>query len=242
VYLSIEYYDAGTSTLTLQYDAIGTDFSFYYKNGGSITLTNTNTWKSGTFHVTDAWFGNRQNAGADFRIGNVGNRFYLNRVWVTTDQPLPPVIDEVTPDPQIVSPGTPCGQQLQLLQGNPWPAWSVTPPAPPGLKISACGLVSGWTPGVEDIGDHIIVIAATNSEGSDTESWVVRVVSDKDFDQDGDVDQEDFGVFQHCLSGTGVSYGTGCAPADLDTNGAIDQTDFSLFWACMAGAGRPPGC
>jgi hypothetical protein len=63
-----------------------------------------------------------------------------------------------------------------------------------------------------------------------------------DFDLDGDVDQADFGVFQHCLSGSGVSYEPGCAAADLDANGAVDQKDFNLFWPCMAGPGQQPGC
>jgi len=42
-------------------------------------MTNTNTWKTHAFHVTDAYFGNRQNAGADFRIGDIGPVFYWTR-------------------------------------------------------------------------------------------------------------------------------------------------------------------
>ena len=37
-----------------------------------------------------------------------------------------------------------------------------------------------------------------------------------DADNDGDVDQADLGFFQCCVSGTGLSYGAGCGPADLD--------------------------
>ena len=113
---------------------------------------------------------------------------------------------------------------------------------PTGLQVSACGMVSGWTPGHGDLGDHTIVIEAANSEDSDTEEWVVRVPSRKDFDFDGDVDQADFGLFQHCQSGDGVGSGQGCDPADLDSDGDVDQSDFNLFWSCLAGSDQPPGC
>jgi len=61
-----------------------------------------------------------------------------------------------------------------------------------------------------------------------------------DYDGDGDVDQEDFGYFQACYSGTGVPYGPGCAAADLSGNGAVDQHDMEIFQACMSGANIPP--
>ena len=203
VYIIIEYFDTGTSTITLQYDSsTGTGLPAYYRVGGSVTLTNTNTWKSKTFHVTDAYFGNRQNAGADFRFGNVGNVFYLDKVRVTTEPPLAPVIAEVTPDPEIIRPNTAYTRQLSLSQGSPAPSWSVVQ-GPAGLQVSAAGLVSGWTPGPTEFGSFVFEIEASNSEGSDTESWVVRVVSWSDFDLDGDVDQSDFGFFQKCVSGDG---------------------------------------
>ena len=42
----------------------------------SVALTGTGAWRQHTFHVTDAYFGNRQNYGSDFRIsGGVGNTF-----------------------------------------------------------------------------------------------------------------------------------------------------------------------
>jgi len=151
------------------------------------------------------------------------------------------VIAEVTPDPEILSPLAPCIRQLELVQGNPWPTWTVTE-GPAGLQVSACGLVSGWTPGPADIGDHPIAIRAANSEGSDAEEWVVRVVSNKDFDFDGDVDPEDFGLLQRCLSGDCIGISEVCPFADLDSDGDVDETDFSLFWSCMAGAGELPGC
>jgi len=84
VTVSVDYYDLGTGTLTLQYDAIGSGLGNFYKNGGSVTLGNKDTWKQQTFYLTDAFFGNRQNNGADFRIfGGVGTTFYLDLIQVS---------------------------------------------------------------------------------------------------------------------------------------------------------------
>ncbi len=91
--ITVDYFDSGTGTLALQYDSdTGDTLPAFYKHGGSITLTGTNTWKQHTFQVNDAYFGNRQNQDADFRIfGGVGNTFYLDRLQVTTSQTIPPI-------------------------------------------------------------------------------------------------------------------------------------------------------
>ena len=47
-----------------------------------------------------------------------------------------------------------------------------------------------------------------------------------DFDMDGDVDQDDFGLFQRCLSGTDLAYPSGLAAADLDGDNDVDSADF----------------
>ncbi len=93
--ITIEYYDTGTGSLVLEYDSSDTaPFpGNIYKAGGSIVLTGSNTWKQHTYHVTDAYFGNRQNVGADFRIAKVGGGFfYLDIVQVAEETgPRPPV-------------------------------------------------------------------------------------------------------------------------------------------------------
>ena len=63
-----------------------------------------------------------------------------------------------------------------------------------------------------------------------------------DFDLDGDVDQQDFGHFQVCLSGFGTPYAAGCADADLEGDNDVDTNDLSVFLDCMAGANQPPRC
>jgi len=57
-----------------------------------------------------------------------------------------------------------------------------------------------------------------------------------DFDKDGDVDLEDFGMFQVCI--TGPDDGPpdpGCEQADFDNDNDVDLSDFGLFQRCMSG-------
>ena len=91
MYVVVDYFDTGTGSLGLQYDSnTGNTLPAFYKNGGSVALTGSNTWKQKVFHVTDAYFGNRQNAGADFRISKSGGGFfYLDQVRVIIPQPPP---------------------------------------------------------------------------------------------------------------------------------------------------------
>ena len=108
--------------------------------------------------------------------------------------------------------------------------------------------------------DWVTVQYATATLAPDTYSAVIRVEDayasnspqeiavslhvyiQGDFDSDGDVDQEDFGLFQGCFSGSGIPYEAGCRDADLTRDGAVDQEDFGIFLDCMAGPNQPPGC
>ena len=65
VYITLDYFDTGGGSISLQYDSIS---GGAYKSGTSVTVGSTNTWKTYTWHITDAYFGNRQNNGADFRF------------------------------------------------------------------------------------------------------------------------------------------------------------------------------
>jgi hypothetical protein len=152
-----------------------------------------------------------------------------------------PVIAEVTPDPGTAYLGTPYVRSLSLVQGFPLPTWSLLT-APTGATINSSGQISGWTPSAANIGDNTFTAQAVNSEGSDTETWVVRVLSKMDFDIDGDVDQSDFAHLQNCFSGPGIPLGTGCGDADTDGDGDVDNTDFSTFLPCLTGANNTPGC
>ena len=65
-----------------------------------------------------------------------------------------------------------------------------------------------------------------------------------DYDEDCDVDQADYTVFEACASGPDVPYAVDCEYADLDSNGDVDQGDFAVFQQCMSGEGNPadPNC
>jgi hypothetical protein len=164
--------------------------------------------------------------------------FYLDVVRVTTDQPSSPMIEEVSPDPQTTLADAAYTQQLVLTQGSPAPTWSILQ-GPGGASVNADGLVS-WS--ASGLGDFTFNVQAVNTEGSDTESWVVRVLSRYDFDLDGDADSTDFGHLQNCFSGIGIAYGPGCSDSDADSDGDVDSTDFTLFLPCMLGAKNVPGC
>ncbi|WP_232792336.1 GH92 family glycosyl hydrolase [Actinacidiphila yeochonensis] len=76
--VTIDYYDHGTGSWTLQYDAVGNA----YKNSAPVQKTGTDTWKTATFTVDDAAFHNGENAGTDFRVANGGDTGTLGRVRV----------------------------------------------------------------------------------------------------------------------------------------------------------------
>lgn len=111
VYITCDYYDIGASVLGLDYDST----SGAYTSVSGPTLTNTLTWKTYTFHVTNAYFGNRQNGGADFRF------------WVSNQQEWG--IDTVcvyqggsdtTPPGNVTNfTATPGNQQVSLSWTNP---------------------------------------------------------------------------------------------------------------------------
>jgi hypothetical protein len=72
--------------------------------------------------------------------------------------------------------------------------------------------------------------------------WVLHVVANArlagDFDDDSDVDQEDFGHLQICMTGSGREVtDSGCLDAVLDGDGDVDEDDAALFLACLSGPG-----
>ncbi|UCD28775.1 MAG: hypothetical protein JSV03_17140, partial [Planctomycetota bacterium] len=81
--------------------------------------------------------------------------------------------------------------------------------------------------------------------GSNTVDITVDVNQICDFDNDGDVDQEDFGHFQKCMSGTGEPQNDpDCLDALLDDDDDVDLADFVIFQGCMSGPNIPadPNC
>ncbi|RXZ81122.1 hypothetical protein EBB07_15560 [Paenibacillaceae bacterium] len=68
VQVSVTYFDSGNGKLALQYDSSTNAFM----NAPLIAYTNTDTWKTHTYLLTNAYFGNRTNGG-DFRFSIQGD-------------------------------------------------------------------------------------------------------------------------------------------------------------------------
>lgn len=66
--IKVTYLDVSDGTLKFEYDAQGEGLPNIYHPGGSAPFTGTGQWRTHTFNVDDAYFGDRQNVGADFRL------------------------------------------------------------------------------------------------------------------------------------------------------------------------------
>jgi len=95
VLIEIEYFDLGTDTFNIQYDAIpgGSYGDGKFKETGLIFKTDTGEFKTKVFRLNDVNFANRDN-GADFRIADGGNGMeYIRRVTVTQQEAGPTTIN-----------------------------------------------------------------------------------------------------------------------------------------------------
>jgi uncharacterized repeat protein (TIGR02543 family) len=83
VWVTVEYFDGGTDGWQLEYDGTGGAYSAV----ASVSLQNTGQWKRMTFHLADAYFGGRQNGGADLRLSDAawqdGQTNHFGRIWIS---------------------------------------------------------------------------------------------------------------------------------------------------------------
>lgn len=99
------------------------------------------------------------------------------KVWRGSPQDASPVITEVSPDPDWATVGTEYIRQLSLAQGTSPITWSVID-GPAGTQVDSTGRVHGWTPAPAQAAQAFtLTVRATNSAGSDDESWLVQVIS-----------------------------------------------------------------
>lgn len=93
LYVTFHYYDAPGLVLWLQYDST----TEVYETAPGLATAGTNVWKAHTVVLRDAYFGNRQKGGADFRIAApVGAAFYVDLVYVRVPAPHMPAV-RITP-------------------------------------------------------------------------------------------------------------------------------------------------
>ncbi|MGB9626212.1 MAG: hypothetical protein ACPMAQ_15265, partial [Phycisphaerae bacterium] len=71
-----------------------------------------------------------------------------------------------------------------------------------------------------------------------------RPVASADFDNDSDVDLNDFALLQLCFSGPNrpPALPESCGKPDFDLDGDVDVADFVAFQSCFNGPNRPPAC
>lgn len=97
------------------------------------------------------------------------------------------------------------------------------------------------------IHEGIITVADPDALDSPQEILVTLTIEyyPGDMDRDNDVDAEDFGLFQRCLTGPGIPQtNPACAPARLDEDDDVDLDDVEVFLSCFSGPDRTPpaGC
>jgi len=250
LYVLFDYYDGFPGTIWMSYDSSDPNGwpSEMYKSVSAPT-TGTETWEQHFFHVTDAYFGNRQNGGADLRfwrmneIGQYQVVYYLDVLEVTNESPLPAKVSD--PNPADMS------TNIDITTILNWPAasgaasYDVYFAQNPSPTFQGNQTRTSFEPGTLDyLKTYYWRIDSMNGYGTTTgQTWSFTTKSyPGDFDKDLDVDQEDFGFLQVCFSGSYRPYSTGCEEADLDSDDDVDLNDFKQFQNCIAGANQPPGC
>jgi subtilisin family serine protease len=97
-----------------------------------------------------------------------------------------------------------------------------------------------------DEGSYRCVV--TNTHGSATSTAATLTVNVPtvygDFDDDGDIDLADYGVFLSCYNGANQppQNPATCGVSDFDNDGDVDLTDYGVFLWCYNGPGKPPAC
>jgi hypothetical protein len=121
--VTISYYDRGTGSVQVQYDNGEGDPCH---PAGTITLTNSRTWKTASVTVSGAYFGGLEHVNGDFRL-HAGTSITVHSVAVAVTGPAVPSVTEFPPAPAITTPKN--GSTVKLassVSGTSEPDGSVT--------------------------------------------------------------------------------------------------------------------
>jgi len=125
--------------------------------------------------------------------------------------------------------GAPCYDNI-LVRGG----WGTGDPGACCLSDPACLELPEW--------DCLQIGGIYHGPNTDCATTVCCPTPPADHDVDGDVDLEDFGHFQACLTGLAVPLtDMACWCVDLDGDGDVDRDDQAAFRSAMTGAGIPAG-
>jgi PKD repeat protein len=97
-------------------------------------------------------------------------------------------------------------------------------------------------------GQYTVSLTVMGPGGTSTRTrsaYIEARPSPGDLDGDNDVDLDDFGRLQRCLTGPGSAQTSpSCRFTDLDGDLDVDRYDVNLFIGCMSGAGiaADPSC
>jgi len=179
----------------------------------------------------------------------------IGRVICATVGELTPEIQLSTHtlQPQQVQCNQPADQSFNITNGDLGTLNYTITPSQPWVHVAPDEgtLESGQTDTIAvqyDVasltaGSHAaqIVVADPNANNSpqiiNISLNVVSPLVPGDFDNDCDVDQEDFGHFQACMTGPGIEVtDPQCLDAKLDADTDVDADDFGMFQACLSGA------
>ncbi len=108
-------------------------------------------------------------------------------------------------------------------------------------SVDLTGVVDGRVDLI-DFGPNFSVFDVNYDGGVDEDDWAAIPGLEyalADFDQDDDVDLDDFARLQICLGHPGQVPAAGCEPTDLDRDGDVDLEDVLRLRLCISGPGVP---
>jgi len=138
--------------------------------------------------------------------------------------------------------------EYTVVSNQPWV--SVSPDSGDSVDSSDIDTITiSYDTGNLPMGSNFATVEVRDPDALNTpqtiqiEVYVAPVQAD--FDGDGDIDQEDFGHLQSCITGGGrTQTDPGCFDALLDNDGDVDYRDVWLFQTCISGVNVPadPAC